>query len=614
MDLPELPNLHALGVMLLTVAALFLFTRERIAIETTSILVLALLAVSFTVFPFEVEGETFEPERFFLGFGNEALIAISALMMASYGLVRTGALVPIGRWTAALWSVSPYGAMLGMLASTALISAFMNNTPQVVMMIPILISVALRSQTPASKTLMPMTFSAQLGGILTPIGTSLNLLVIATAADLGVPRFHMFDFFVPGAIVAAVGVTYLWLAAPRLLPDRTSDFADTKPRVFSAILHVPEESFADGKPLAEVLKKTEGRLKVNRIERGENLTLAKLPVSVLRAGDRIYVSDTPENLKEFETLLEMTLYDSETKAPVDDEHPLAPPKQQLAQIVVTDNSPLVRRTLNQAGFSYRYELTPLALHRSRTQAQANGTPIVDEVLRAGDVVLVQGKDEEIARLKDSGELLVLDATMDVPHTRKAPLAFALMLAIVALAATKTLPISVAALVGVVAMLLTGCMRLREALRALDASMIFLMAASIALAAALIQTGAARYVAEIFVAMSSGLSPLAIMSGLVLLMAFFANIVSNTAAAVIGTPIAVSIANLLGVAPEPFVLAVLFGVNFAFCTPMADNCNLLVLNAGGYRFMDFVRVGVPLTLLMWIAATFVLPVFFPFTAE
>lgn len=613
MDLPELPNLHALGVMLLTLAALFLFTRERIPIETTSIIVLAVLAVSFAMFPFEVDGQKLEPEQFFLGFGNEALIAIAALMMASYGLVRTGALVPIGRWIAALWKVSPYGAMLGMLASTTLASAFMNNTPLVVMMIPILISVALRSQTPASKNLMPMTFAAQLGGLLTPIGTSLNLLIIGTAAGLGVPRVYMFDFFVPGAIVAAVGVTYLWLVAPRLLPDRTSDFADTKPRVFSAILHVSEDSFADGKPLADVLKKTEGRLKVNRIERGENLTLAKLPVSVLRAGDRIYVSDTPENLKELETLLEMTLYDSETKAPVDEEHPLAPPKQQLAQIVVTDNSPLVRRTLNQAGFSYRYELTPLALHRGGRQAQASDTPIVDEVLRAGDVVLVQGKDEEIARLKDSGELLVLDATTDVPYTRKAPLALILMLTIVGLAATKILPISVAALIGVVAMLVTGCMRLREALRALDAAMIFLMAASIALSVALMQTGAARYVAEVFVAVSEGYSPLVLMSSLILLMAVFANIVSNTAGAVIGTPIAVSIANLLGVAPEPFVLAVLFGVNFAFCTPMADNCNLLVFNAGGYRFMDFVRVGVPLTLLMWMTATFVLPIFFPLTS-
>jgi len=233
------------------------------------------------------------------------------------------------------------------------------------------------------------------------------------------------------------------------------------------------------------------------------------------------------------------------------------------------------------------------------------------VLRAGDVVLVQGKDEEIAKLKDSGELLVLDATMDVPHTRKAPVAFAFMLLIVVLAATKMLPIAVAAVAGVVLMLFSGCMTLRDALRALDASMIFLTVASIALSVALMKTGGAQYVAKLFVSFSTGLEPLWILSGLVLMMAVFANIISNTSAAVIGTPIAVSIANLLGVAPEPFVLAVLFGVNLGFCTPMADNCNLLVLNAGGYRFNDFVRVGVPLTLIMWIVITLVLPVFFPF---
>jgi di/tricarboxylate transporter len=185
-----------------------------------------------------------------------------------------------------------------------------------------------------------------------------------------------------------------------------------------------------------------------------------------------------------------------------------------------------------------------------------------------------------------------------------------MALIVILAATKVLPIAVAAIAGVVLMIFSGCMTLRDALRALDASMIFLTVASIALSVALMKTGGAQYIAEIFVAVSSGLSPLWIMSGLVLMMAAFANVISNTSAAVIGTPIAVSIAHLLGVAPEPFVLAVLFGVNFAFCTPMADNCNLLVLNPGGYRFMDFVRVGVPLTIAMWLTTTLVLPVFFP----
>lgn len=158
---------------------------------------------------------------------------------------------------------------------------------------------------------------------------------------------------------------------------------------------------------------------------------------------------------------------------MDDEHPLAPPKQQLAQIVVTDNSALTRRTLNQAGFSYRYDLLPLAIHSSHRRAQTSETPIVEQVLSPGDVVLVQGKEEEISKLKDSGERLVLDATTDLPHTRKAPLAFALMALIVILAATKVLPIAVAAIAGVVLIIFTGCMTLRDALRALDASMIFL---------------------------------------------------------------------------------------------------------------------------------------------
>ena len=597
--------------MLLTLFALALFTRDRIPIETSSALVLAVLALSFVLFPFEVDGEKFEIEELFLGFGNEALIAICALMMAGYGLVRTGALTPIGRWTAQLWSSSPLLALLGMLVSTAVVSAFMANTPQVVMMIPILISVAMRGGTPASQTLMPMTFSAQIGGMLTPIGTNLNLLVIGSAAALGVPRFGMFDFFVPGAIIGCAGIAYLWLVAPRLLPDRPSQLNDASPRVFGAVLHVTEESEANGKPLSDVMQKTAGRMKITRIERGENLTLAKLPVSTLRAGDRIYVSDTPENLKEYESLLGATLYDGEDAAPVTEDHPLVPPpKQQLAQIVVTDNSPLARRTLEQAGFTYRYELTPLALHRSGREAQRADTPITNEALRTGDVLLVQGSEAEIARLKESGELLVLDATTDLPHTRKAPVALLLMGLIVALAALKLLPISVAAFAGVALMIVTGCMSLREALRTLDPSMIFLTVASIALSLALTKTGGAQYLAQVFVAVTAGWSPLWIMSGLVLMMTLFANIISNTSAAVIGTPIAIYIANLLGAAPEPFVLAVLFGVNMGFCTPMADNCNLLVYSSGGYRFMDFVRVGVPLVFIMWLATTAVLPIFFP----
>lgn len=604
-----LPNMHAAAVMALTVLALYLFSRENLSIESSSVIVIALLALGFVLFPYETRDGPLDPADFFLGFGNESLIAICALMMASEGLVRTGALAPIGRWSARLWQWSASAAMLGILVITTLVSAFMNNTPQVVVMIPILISVALRSGTAPSRLLMPMTFSAQIGGMLTPIGTGLNLLIIGTAADMGVHRFGMFDFFLPGLIVAAAGVLYLWLLAPRLLPDRETHFQNTSPRVFNAVLHVNEDSEANGKTLAEVRQAVNEELKIEKVQRGDNLTLAKLPSSVLRAGDRLFVSDKPDKLKEYEEVLGLTLYDAKGEARVTEEHPLAAEDQQLAEIVVTESSPLARRTLNQAGFKYRYDLVPLALHRGNG-AGRSGSDLVDELLRVGDVLLVQGPAEEIARLKASGELLVLDATTDLPHTAKAPLAVAIMIAVVAFASLKILPIAIAALSGFVLMVLTGCLRWRDATNALDAGLIFLTVASLALSSALLQTGGAQFLAEGFVAASWNLPPVWLLSALVLIMAVFANVISNTAAAVIGTPIAVTVARLLDVPPEPFVLAVLFGANMGFCTPMADNCNLLVYSAGGYHFRDFPKVGVPLALLLWAAVSVVLPWFYP----
>lgn len=603
------PNAHAIAVMALTVLALYLFSRENLSIESSSVLVLALLALGFVLFPYETKQGSLEPEQFFLGFGNESLIAICALMMASEGLVRTGALTPIGRWSARVWQLSPSAAMLGILVITTLVSAFMNNTPQVVVMIPILISVALRSGTSPSRLLMPMTFSAQIGGMLTPIGTGLNLLIIGSAAQMGVHRFGMFDFLLPGLIVATVGVLYLWLIAPRLLPDRETQFQDTSPRVFNAVLHVTGDSYANGRTITDVIQKAAGEMRINRIQRGENLTLAKLPSSVLREGDRLFVSDKPEKLKEFEEVLGLTLYDSKGEAPVTEDHPLAAEDQQLAEIVITEGSPLARRTLNQAGFTYRYDLVPLALHRGHRHGPS-GTELGDELLRVGDVLLVQGAAEEIARLKASGELLVLDATTDLPHTAKAPLAVLIMAGAVALASLKVLPISVSALAAVVLMVITGCMKWRDATNALDAGMIFLTVASLALSTALVQTGGAQFLAQVFLQASWNLAPVWLLSGMVLVMAAFANVISNTAAAVIGTPIAVNIAHLLNVPPEPFVLAVLFGANMGFCTPMADNCNLLVFSAGGYQFRDFPKVGVPLALLLWATVSVVLPVFYP----
>ncbi len=606
--MPELPNAHATAVLLLTVVALILFTRERLPLETSSLLVVVVLTVGFTLFPYsQIDGV--DAISFFSGFGHEALIAVCALMIVGHGLVRTGALEPVGRVLARLWGLSPQLSLLLTLVVGGLLSAFVNNTPIVVLLLPILVSVSLRTQTSAASVLMPMGFATLVGGMSTTIGTSTNLLVVSVSADLGLRRMEMFDFFFLALLAGAVGVLYLWLIAPRILPQRTPVLADTSPRIFTAQLHIPEGSFADGKTLSELMKKTDGNLKVLRIPKSANTYTVPLPDVVINAGDRLTVQDTPQRLKEYEQVLGATLYLEDH--PVDDEHPLKAEDQQLAEIVVVQGSPLDRATLNDVRFPESYQLAVLALHRNGQVLETLPQGIQNLMLRIGDVLLVQGARERIAEIKREGRLLVLDATTDLPHTEKAYVSLGIMAGIVVVAALGLLPIAISATCGALLMLLTGCLRWHDVRNALSASVILIVVASLALGSALTSTGATVYLADVFLALTQGASPTVVFSSLMLLMALLTNIVSNNAAAVIGTPIAINIAQQLQLPAEAFVLAVLFGANMSYATPMAYKTNLLVMNAGGYSFSDFVRVGAPLTLIMWLTLSWVLPAIYDF---
>ena len=605
MSLPALPDTHAIAVLALIVVALYLFTRDKIAIETSSLFVLAILTVGFSVFPYSTgTGSHLEAVHFFSGFGHEALIAVSALMIAGQGLVRTGALEPLGRSLARIWRLSPIFSMLLTLMVGAFLSAFVNNVPIVVLLLPILVSVSLRTDTPASGMLMPMGFATLVGGMSTTIGTSTNLLVVSVASDMGLRKLQMFDFFMPAAIAATLAILYLWLIAPRLLPHRQGTLTDTSPRIFSAQLAILEDGFAHGKKLTELVEKTGGMLSVSRIMRGNGTFILPLPDVVLQAEDRLLVNDTPEHLKEFERILDATLYSGE--AVVDEEHPLLAEDQQISEIVVVQGSPLLGVTLSQIHFADRYQLITLAIHKAGRTVTTLMEDIGSVVLRTGDVLLVQGHRDHIAELKRSGELLVLDATSDLPHTEKATTALMIMAGIVGVAAFGLVPIAISAVCGVFVMLTTRCITWRDASMALSTQVIMIVVASLALGSALLQTGGAEYLAQVFVAITSGTSPTVILSSLMLLMAIMTNIVSNNAAAVIGTPIAISIAQQLQLDPEPFVLAVLFGANMSYATPMAYKTNLLVMNAGGYQFKDFIRVGVPLTLIVWLVLSGLLP--------
>ncbi|HTQ77156.1 MAG TPA: SLC13 family permease [Burkholderiales bacterium] len=601
---------HAVAVLALLVVAFALFASEKLPIETTSLLVLVLLAVGFQVFPFSRGGERVVSTDFFFGFGHEALVAICSLMILGRGLVVTGALEPASRLFARMLGAHPTLAMLPLLVICAAASGVLNDTPIVVLMMPVLVGAALRARTSPARTLLPMNFAVLLGGMGTTIGTSTNLIVVSIAADLGVRRFGMFDFIHVTALAAVGGIVYLWLVLPRLIPQRVSPLGDAAPQVFAAALHVAEGGFAEGKSLSEAQKKAGAAMRVTRVLRGK-LELARLPTLVLQAGDRLYLTASAKDLHEFAGQLGASLHKTdEHEQAVDEEHPLQAEDQQLAEVVVTESSPLHRSTLRATRFGDFHDVVIVGLHRAAAQATLGRHDIGDTVLRSGDVLLVQGTAEAIAKLRQRARLLVLDQSYELPRTARAPVALAILAAVVALAALGLAPISVAALGGVAAMLLTRCLDWEDAAAALSMKVVLLVASSLALGSALEKTGATAWLADGFVRATEALPASWMLALLMLLMALFTNFVSNNAAAAVGTPIAVDIARHLGVSPEPLVLAIMFGANFCYVTPMAYQTNLLVMAAAGYRFADFVRAGLPLLLLMLASYALLLPRYFP----
>ena len=602
----------------LTVVALVLFSRDRIPLETSCLAVLVALVTVFFLLPYDKgSGPLINVREFFDFFGNQAVVAIGSLMIVGKAMEMTGALAPIVRLMTTGWKTRPKTTLLLTLFISAIASAFLNNTPIVVMMLPVLVAAGLRTNQNVSGLLMPMGLATIIGGMATTIGTSTNLMAVDIAADLGLNLSGLFHFTLPVALVGVVGIAFLTYIAPKMLPVRLPPLGDTSPRVFSAMLHVTDSSAAVGLTLTEVLAKTDHRMRVTRIQRGkdlygEGLFITKLPSVTLQAGDLLYVEDTPDRLKDYEDALDVTLHninDQETAVPIDETHPLVAEGQSLAEVVVTRGSLLHRRTLNAVRFIERYGLLPLAIHRAQPQTVETDGDIGEIMLRAGDVLLVQGSNDVVADLKRSGELLVLDGSSELPHSKRANRAMIISAFVIGTAAFGLLPIAISAIIGVGMLIVSNTLSWRNALSALSVSVIMIIVTSLALSHALIRTGGAEYIAQVFVASTYGMPTPVILSGLMLVMAVLTNVVSNAAAAGIGTPIALSVANQIGAPAEPFFLAVLFGANMSFATPMGYQTNLLVMSAGGYKFTDFLRVGIPLTLIMWLGFSILLPLMY-----
>jgi di/tricarboxylate transporter len=448
-----------------------------------------------------------------------------------------------------------------------------------------------------------------IGGMATTIGTSTNLLIVSLAREHGVHDIDMFEFTPLVIGPAILALLYLWLVAPRLLAERPNPLAGMAPRRFEAILYVGPRSRARGKTISKVRRWTGNKMTVQRVQRSGE-ALRPSDALVLLEGDRLLVTDTSAYLKEYEQALGATLYDAGSVGSLPPhQHPLKAEDQQLVEVVVTEESPLHRRNLRETRFAERFRVVILAMYRPADEASLAGE-IPDRQLRSGDVLLVQGPTERIAALKHEAGLLVLDGTLDLPRTRKAPVAVAIMAGVVLLAALGVLPIAMSALLGVLALIVTGCLKFEGMGRGISADVVLVVVASLALGRSLTATGGAELMAGTFMSVAGGLSTQAVLAAVMVFLGILTNFVSNNAAAAVGTPVALAIAQQIGAPPEPFVLAAIVGCNLSFATPMGYQTNVLIMQPGGYVFRDFVRVGGPLVLLMIAAFSFELTRAYP----
>lgn len=578
---------HAIMAMLLTAGSLFLLSRESVRLEYASVAILVVMVLTFELYP-AGGADAVRGADFLAGFGNEALITICLLLILAKGVEASGALRPVGKLLTRLWLYNRSLALLATLLVAAFVSAFANNTPIVVMLLPVLVGVAHRIGLPPSKMLMPVGFATIVGGMSTSIGTSTNLLVVSIAADMGLPRLGMFDFALPAFVAGLFGIIYLWLALPRLLPQRPTLLEDAEPRIFDSVLTISPDSPLDGKTLSEVMSMLGADIRISKIERGAGLEVVRLPTLTLQPGDRLKLRGSPESIG---TALEHAGGKSEAKIEADEE-------EQLVEIVVTPDSALHNKRLSQLQPGTLRSLQPVGWHRPGRGKTAAMAPFTDPDLRTGDVLLMQGSEEDIEALMREARMLILARSVTMPRVSKAPLAIGIMAGVVALAAVGLLSIVASALAGVGLMLATGCLTWREAISAIDTRLALVIAASLALGTALSGTGAAAWIAHGFVEIAADLPPPLVLSVLLLLTALLTEVVTNNAIAVIATPIAVSVATELGLPPLPFVLAILFGANMSYLTPIGYQTNLLVMSAGGYRFGDFFRGGLPLQLILW----------------
>ena len=585
-------------VLIILLAAIVLFATEWIRMDLVSLMVLLALALTGLV----------SVEQAFAGFSNPAVITVAAMFIISAALTNTGALGPVSERLIKLSGGSEVRMIAAIMLTSAFFSSFINNIGATAVLMPIVIAMAKRSKISPSKLLIPLAFGSLLGGVCTLIGTPPNILMNTLLQSYTGEGFSMFSFTPVGAIILAAGVIYMSLAGRHLLPKRK---AGTLTEEYQVKEYITEAQIQEGSPLAGVTIAKSGlerdfNLKVRAILRGK----IKIPYPhrnrKIQKGDILFLEGNPE------AILKVRENKGIEVVPERD-NPVTPPERKGDLVVVeaslTPTSELAGKTLRDVRFADTHGLTVLAIWRS-------GSPVVNKVdhvpLQFGDVLLLQGPEERMVHLgKEHGFLLLGGVAPVAYRPTRAPIAVITLVAVILLATTGTLPIMLSASLGALAMILTRCLTPTEAYESIDWMIIVLIAGTLPLGSALQNTGAAGYLASLLIDVFGDFGPVVVLAAIFLLTSLLTEVMSHAAAAVLLAPIAYNTSVALAVSPRPFFMAVAIAASSCFMTPISHQSNALVMGPGGYRFIDYTKVGAPMNFGIWVLATLLIPVFFPF---